>query len=71
MRHNLGIGFIPEEFAKADLENGTVFEIDVEEVLPERSVILIYDTEYPQSIASKEFQKFLNEKIRDENIREN
>lgn len=71
VRHNLGIGFIPEEFAKADLENGAVFEIDVEEVLPERSVILIYDTEYPQSIASKEFQKFLNEKIRDENIREN
>lgn len=62
VRHNLGIGFIPEEFAKAELENGNVFEINVKERLPERNVILIYDTEYPQSIASKAFQKFLNKK---------
>ena len=63
VKHNLGIGFIPEEFARAEIESGNVFEINVEEALPERSVILSYDTEYPQSIASKEFQKFLNEKI--------
>ena len=63
VKHNLGIGFIPEEFARAEIESGNVFEINVEEALPERSVILIYDTAYPQSIASKEFQKFLNEKI--------
>ena len=37
-----------------------VFEIEVEEKLPTRNIILIYDTEYPQSIASKEFQKFLS-----------
>ena len=59
VRYNFGLGFIPEEFAEMDLKSGNVFEIDVEEALPERSVILIYDTEYPQSIASKEFQKFL------------
>ena len=63
VKHNLGIGFIPEEFAKAEIESGNVFEIDVEEALPERSVILIYDTEYPQSIDSREFQNFLNEKM--------
>ena len=34
-----------------------IFEIDVNETLPERSIILIHDTEYPQSIASKAFQK--------------
>ena len=27
VRHNLGIGFIPPEFAKDDLESGEVFEI--------------------------------------------
>ena len=57
VRHNLGIGFIPAELVKADLLAGTVFEIKVEETMPERDIILIYDTEYPQSIASKEFQK--------------
>ncbi len=59
VRHNLGIGFIPPEFAREDIKAGTVFEIEVEEVFPERNLIMIYDTEYPQSIASKAFRKFL------------
>ena len=62
VRHNLGLGCIPAEFADAELKSGQVFEIKVKEKLPERNIILIYDTEYPQSIAAKEFQKFLKEK---------
>ena len=60
VRHNLGIGFVPEEFAEEEKKAENVFEIEVEEKLPPRNIILIYDTEYPQSIASKEFQKFLS-----------
>lgn len=59
VRHNLGIGFIPPEFAREDIHSGAVFEIEVEEVFPERNIIMIYDTEYPQSIASKAFRKFV------------
>ena len=62
VRHNLGLGFIPAEFAASELKSGQVFEIKVKEKLPERNIILIYDMEYPQSIAAKEFQKFLKEK---------
>lgn len=62
VRHNLGLGFIPAEFADAELKSGQVFEIKVKEKLPERNIILIYDMEYPQSIAAKEFQKFLKER---------
>ena len=62
VRHNLGLGFIPAEFAEAELKSGQVFEIKVKEKLPERNIVLIYDMEYPQSIAAKEFQKFLKEK---------
>lgn len=62
VRHNLGLGFIPAEFADAELKSGQVFEIKVKEKLPERNIVLIYDMEYPQSIAEKEFQKFLKEK---------
>lgn len=62
VKHNLGLGFIPAEFADSELESGQVFEIKVKEKLPERNIILIYDMEYPQSIAAKEFQKFLKEK---------
>ena len=59
VRHNLGIGFIPPEFAKDDLESGEVFEIEVKETFPQRNIVLIYDTEYPQSIAAKAFLRFL------------
>ena len=62
VRHNLGLGFIPAEFADAELKSGQVFEIKIKEKLPERNIVLIYDMEYPQSIAAKEFQKFLKEK---------
>ena len=62
VRHNLGLGFIPAEFADSELKSGQVFEIKVKEKLPERNIVLIYDMEYPQSIAAKEFQKFLKEK---------
>ena len=62
VKHNLGLGFIPAEFADSELKSGQVFEIKVKEKLPERNIILIYDIEYPQSIAAKEFQKFLKEK---------
>ena len=62
VRHNLGLGFIPAEFADAELKSGQVFEIKVKEKLPERNIVLIYDMEYPQSISAKEFQKFLKEK---------
>ena len=58
VRHNLGIGFIPEEFASEEIRRETVFPISVKEKLPHRN-ILVYDTEYPQSIASKTFQNFL------------
>lgn len=60
VRHNLGIGFIPAEFAAEDIRRGTVFAITVNEQMPERNILLVYDTEYPQSIASKTFRKFLS-----------
>ena len=63
VRHNLGIGFIPPEFAKDDLESQQIFKISVEENFPVRNIILVYDTEYPQSIAAKEFLRFLNEHL--------
>ena len=59
IRHNLGIGFVPTEFASEDLRREAVFEITIAEKLPERNIFLVYDREYPQSIAAKTFQQFL------------
>lgn len=61
VRHNMGIGFIPEAFAKSELAAGNVFKVHVKELLPERNISLIYDSEYPQSVASKAFQRFADE----------
>lgn len=41
VRYNLGIGFIPREFAQDDLESGKVFEIQVKEALPERNILFV------------------------------
>ncbi len=62
VRHNLGIGFVPAEIAAEDIRRGTVFEITVAEKLPERHILLVQDTESPQSIASKAFQTFLSQR---------
>ena len=62
VRHNLGIGFIPEEIAAEDLKAGVVFAIDLEEAFPERNVLMIRDSEYPLSVAAKAFQKFAQER---------
>lgn len=62
VKHNLGIGFIPPEFAKDYLEMGEVVEICVNEPFPDREITMIYDAESPQSIAAKRFRAFLKER---------
>ncbi len=64
VRHNLGLGFIPAEFADSELKSGQVFEIKVKAKLPERNIILIYDMEYPQSIAAKRISEIPERKMK-------
>ena len=59
IEHNLGIGFLPPEFAKEALDTGSVFRIHIPDELPHRTISLVYDSEYPQSVASTAFRKFL------------
>ncbi|MGG7162587.1 LysR family transcriptional regulator [Clostridium ihumii] len=59
VKHNLGLGFIPEDMAFESIKKGEVFQINLKESLPNRYISLIYDTQHPHSLASKEFQKFL------------
>lgn len=59
IEHNLGIGFLPPEFVKEAMMSGNVFQIEILDEMPDRSVSLVYDSEYPQSIASTAFRKFV------------
>lgn len=59
IKHNLGIGYIPENIALNALSSGDVFEINVIEKIPERDICLLYDSNQPQNHAAREFRKFL------------
>lgn len=53
IRHNLGIGFYPQELASRALEQGEVVHIQLEEPVPERTLYLVRDASRPQSVAAR------------------
>ena len=55
---DLGIGFVPEEFIK---ENSGVCRIDLEEEIPERSIVLIKRKEQPLSVAAGKLEQMIRE----------
>ncbi len=61
IKNNLGLGFLPEFFAKEALEAGKIVEIPLEEPLPERQICLVTDTRHPLSVAAKSLCKMLTE----------
>ena len=67
IEHNLGIGFLPPEFAKEALDTGSVLRIHIPDELPHRTISLVYDSEYPQSVASTAFRKFLLQEFAERN----
>lgn len=60
VKHNLGIGFIPEDIASESLEKGDIFQINIEESLPARTICMLYDPHHPISVTSNEFIKFIH-----------
>lgn len=59
VRHNLGIGFYPEELAAEALANDGITQIHLKESIPERQICLIRDTSRSQSIAAKKLEEAL------------
>lgn len=57
--NGLGVGFLPEQFAKQVIEEGKVFEIPLKESVPEREICLVENHTFPPSIAVETFKKFL------------
>lgn len=58
---NLGIGFVPEEFAREALAAKQVYRIHLQETIPPRKVSLVYDTRRTLSIAAQALQQRLCE----------
>lgn len=59
--HNLGIGFCTYEFAASYLEEGTVFQLEIAEEIPQRQICIVRDREHPVSIAGRAFLKLMEE----------
>lgn len=57
--HNLGIGFVPADFAKAALAKGSVFRLDIADEFRNRSICVVHHTLQPLSAAGNAFLKLL------------
>jgi DNA-binding transcriptional LysR family regulator len=59
IRKNLGIGFVPEEFAGPFLEAKDILEIKLHEQIPERKICIVSDSNRPLSTVAEELQSML------------
>ncbi len=55
VERNLGIGLIPEMFAKDGLDRGKVFRLQLKENLSTRKICLIYNPDDPLSLSTQKF----------------
>jgi DNA-binding transcriptional LysR family regulator len=59
VKGDLGLGFLPKSLAIEALERKEVFQISLEEPIPERRICLVIDSGQPLSIAAKVLEKLL------------
>lgn len=59
VKNDLGLGFLPEDFAAEAVHRGELFPIILKEKIPERSICLVKDEERPLSIAARELEREL------------
>lgn len=56
---NLGIGFVPYEFARSALEAGSVFSLQMTEKFPKRTICIVKEAARPLSAAGNSFFQML------------
>lgn len=59
IKDNLGIGFVPEIFARDAIEKGEVYQLTLAEELPFRQICLLENERYPQSVAANALKELL------------
>lgn len=58
VENNLGIGYLPSDFAISKIKEGKLFEIKLREHIPDRQVCFIYDRNRVLSLAAQEMKKY-------------
>ncbi|MBP3507952.1 MAG: LysR family transcriptional regulator [Lachnospiraceae bacterium] len=61
VKHNLGLGFIPDVYAREALEKSEVFQIPVAEKIPSRRICFVENKNHMLSIAAKELKELIME----------
>lgn len=59
VKHDLGIGYMPEIFAKEAIEKGEVYRLSLWEEIPSRQICFVENERYPLSIAANELKSLL------------
>ena len=62
VKENLGIGFLPETFAKGAIENGEILEVKLSVKIPQRYICLVKRADRPTGIAAGVLEKLLLER---------
>ena len=57
--NGLGIGFLPEPFARNVINEKKVYEIPMIETIPKREICLVENHNFPPSIAAETLKKML------------
>lgn len=59
VENNLGIGYIPDIYAKDALEKKTVYQLRLLEEIPERTICFVENRKYPLSMAARVLKELL------------
>ena len=55
----LGLAFVPEPMAREPLQRGEIVQLHLQEIIPSRSICLVYDHHRPLNTAARKFQQLL------------
>ena len=59
VKSELGLAFVPESMAAEPLARGEIVQLHLREIIPQRSICLVYDHHRPLNTAARKFQKLL------------
>lgn len=63
VKSGLGLGYVPQNFARDALAAGDVFAIQLKEEIPARNIVLVEDASRVPNAAAREFVRMLNNSV--------
>ena len=63
VKSELGLAFLPQPMAGEPLARGEIVQLHLQEIIPQRSVCLVYDHHRPLNTAARKFQQMLTKTL--------